>query len=84
MWSHTNSTAAEQTTFAPNHFVPLAYNGELFFLDDDLYNKKTFAILDPFVLSTLEPPKSDWETDDNIPLKNIKATWQYKHTPEGA
>ena len=72
MWSHTNSTAAEQTTFAPNHFVPLADNGEFFFLDDDLYNEKTFAILDPVVLSTLEPPTSDWETDDNIPLKKIK------------
>ena len=52
--------------------MPLAENGEFFFLDDDLYNEKTFAILDPVVLSTLEPPTSDWETDDNIPLKKIK------------
>ena len=72
MWSHTITTVAEQTKFAQNHFVPLAEFDKFFFLHDDLYNEKTFAILDPVVLSTLQPPTSDWETDDSIPLKKIK------------
>ncbi|GFO12031.1 vertnin-like [Plakobranchus ocellatus] len=71
MWSNMNGGISEQAMFVPSHFVPLSE--EVFFYSDkDLYSDKTLAILDPVIMPSLEPTASEWETDDNVPLKRLK------------
>ncbi|GFO08530.1 PiggyBac transposable element-derived protein 4-like [Plakobranchus ocellatus] len=71
MWSNVNGGISEQAMFVPNHFVPLSEE-VFFYSDDDLYGDKTLAILDRVIMPSLEPTASEWETDDNIPLKKLK------------
>ncbi|GFO27017.1 vertnin-like [Plakobranchus ocellatus] len=71
MWSNVNGGISKQAMFVPNHFVPLSEE-RFFYSDDDLYDDKTLAILDPLIMPSLEPTTSEWETDDYIPLKKLK------------
>ncbi|GFR67288.1 hypothetical protein ElyMa_000249700 [Elysia marginata] len=64
MWS-TLQPLVRNRIFQPNHFVALIRDD--FESDDDIYNEKTFAILDPAVWvppgqESLEPPVSGNQT----------------------
>ncbi|GFR84564.1 PiggyBac transposable element-derived protein 4-like [Elysia marginata] len=75
MWS-TLQPPVRNGIFQPNHFVALIKDD--FESDDDIYNEKKFAILDPALLvpsgqDSLEPT-SEWEPDEHVPLKQVKTS----------
>ncbi|GFO02882.1 hypothetical protein PoB_002938700 [Plakobranchus ocellatus] len=65
-----NGGISKQAIFVPNHFVPTS-PAVFCHSNDDLYDDKTLAKLDPVIISTYEPTASESERYDIFPLKTL-------------
>ncbi|GFO28960.1 hypothetical protein PoB_005546500 [Plakobranchus ocellatus] len=70
VWSNVNGGTSEQAMFVLSHCVSLS--PEVFcHSNDDLYDDKTLAMLNPVIISTLEPAVSELERYHKFPLKTL-------------